>query len=117
MNRAAVNENVRVPIAPANTAGGDITPAMSIPAEADQTIGCSTIAITKARAFPFSWNGEEQRGLNNGPAILASAPTRLHKPCVPLSTKSKPTFAHYMPLCLVLLVLPEPLRLLPTRLA
>jgi len=70
VNRAAVNENVRVPIAPANTAGGDITPAMSIPAEADQTIGYSTIAITKARAFPFSWNGEEQRGLNNGPGYL-----------------------------------------------
>lgn len=70
VNRAAVNENVRVPIAPANTAGGDITPAMSIPAEADQTIGYSTINITKARAFPFSWNGEEQRGLNNGPGYL-----------------------------------------------
>ena len=70
VNRAAVNESVRVPIAPANTAGGDITPAMSIPAEADQTIGYSTIAITKARAFPFSWNGEEQRGLNNGPGYL-----------------------------------------------
>lgn len=70
VNRAAVNENVRVPIAPANTDGGDITPAMSIPAEADQTIGYSTINITKARAFPFSWNGEEQRGLNNGPGYL-----------------------------------------------
>lgn len=70
VNRAAVNENVRVPIAPANTAGTDITPAMAIPAESDQTIGYSTIAITKARAFPFSWNGEEQRGLNNGPGYL-----------------------------------------------
>ena len=70
VNRAAVNESVRVPIAPANTAGADITPAMSIPAEADQTIGYSTIAITKSRAFPFSWNGEEQRGLNNGPGYL-----------------------------------------------
>lgn len=71
VNRAAVNENVRVPIAPANTAGADITPAMSIPAEADQTIGYSTISITKSRAFPFSWNGEEQRGLNNGPGYLS----------------------------------------------
>jgi len=70
VNRAAVNESVRVPITPANTAGADITPAMSIPAEADQTISYSTISITKARAFPFSWNGEEQRGLNNGPGYL-----------------------------------------------
>lgn len=67
VNRSAVNENVRVPVVPANTAGGDITPAMSIPAEADQTIGYTTVNITKSRAFPFSWNGEEQRGLNNGP--------------------------------------------------
>lgn len=71
VNRAAVNESVRVPIAPANTAGGDITPAMSIPAEADQTIGNVAITISKARAFPFSWSGEEQRGLNNGPGYLS----------------------------------------------
>jgi len=70
VNRAAVNESVRVPIAPDNTAGADITPAMSIPAEADQTIGNAEIKITKSRAFPFSWSGEEQRGLNNGPGYL-----------------------------------------------
>lgn len=70
VNRAAVNESVRVPITPENTAGADITPAMSIPAESDQTIGNAEIKITKSRAFPFSWNGEEQRGLNNGPGYL-----------------------------------------------
>jgi len=70
VNRAAVNESVRVPITPANTAGTDITPAMSIPVESDQTIGNAEIKITKSRAFPFSWNGEEQRGLNNGPGYL-----------------------------------------------
>ena len=51
VDRAAVNQNVRVAIAPANTAGADITPAMAIPAEADQTIDNVSIAITKARAF------------------------------------------------------------------
>lgn len=71
VDRAAVNQSVRVAIAPANTAGGDITPAMAIPAEADQTIDNVAIAITKARAFPFSWNGEEQRGLNSGPGYLS----------------------------------------------
>lgn len=71
VDRAAVNQSVRVPIAPANTAGGDITPAMAIPAEADQTISNVDIAITKARAFPFSWNGEEQRGLNSGAGYLS----------------------------------------------
>ena len=71
VDRAAVNQNVRVAIAPANTAGADITPAMAIPAEADQTIDNVSIAITKARAFPFSWNGEEQRGVNSGPGYLS----------------------------------------------
>lgn len=71
VDRAAVNQSVRVPIAPANTAGANITPAMAIPAEADQTIDNVSIAITKARAFPFSWNGEEQRGVNSGPGYLS----------------------------------------------
>lgn len=71
VDRAAVNQNVRVAIAPANTAGADITPAIAIPAEADQTIDNVSIAITKARAFPFSWNGEEQRGVNSGPGYLS----------------------------------------------
>ena len=67
VDRVAKNQTVYVPIAPANSAGGDITPAMAIPAEADQTIGSSAITIAKYRAFPFSWDGEEQTGLNSGP--------------------------------------------------
>ena len=65
-SRAALNQAVRVPIAPANSAGFDVTPAMSIPAAADQTIGNTDVTITKSRGYPFSWNGEEQGGLNNG---------------------------------------------------
>jgi len=67
VDRVAKNQTVYVPIAPANTAGGDITPAMAVPAESDQTIGSSSIVIDKYRAFPFSWDGEEQRGVNSGP--------------------------------------------------
>ena len=67
VDRVAKNQTVYVPISPANSAGGDITPAMAIPAEADQTIGSSAITIAKYRAFPFSWDGEEQTGLNSGP--------------------------------------------------
>jgi len=71
VNRAAVNQSVRVPITAANTAGTDITPAMSVPAAADQTIGNQEIKITKAKAYPFSWEGNEQDGLNNnGPGYL-----------------------------------------------
>lgn len=71
VNRAAVNQSVRVPITAANSAGGDITAAMAVPAEADQTVSNAEILITKSRAFPFSWNGEEQRGLNTGPGYMS----------------------------------------------
>jgi hypothetical protein len=64
--RAAVGELVRVPVAPASTAS-DITPGVNAPNDGDQVIGNVSIAITKARAVPFRWNGEEQKGLNNGP--------------------------------------------------
>lgn len=66
VERAAVGETVRWHIAPA-VVGVDITPAMVIPEPADLTIGNGVITITKARAFPFGFVGEEQRGLNNGP--------------------------------------------------
>ena len=71
VNRAAVNQSVYVPIAPA-AAAADITPAMSIPAAADQTIGNTAITITKSRTVPFSWNGNEQGSLNSagGPGYL-----------------------------------------------
>ena len=69
-SRAAKDQSVRVPIAPANAAGFDVTPAMSIPAAADQTIGNTEIVITKSRGMPFSWNGEEQLGVNSGAGYL-----------------------------------------------
>ena len=67
VDRVAKNQTVYVPITAANTAGGDITPAMAVPAESDQTVSNSAITISKYRAFPFSWDGEEQSGLNSGP--------------------------------------------------
>lgn len=70
-NRAAVNQSVRVPVVPSSNAMVDTTPAMSIPAEADQTIGNAEIKITKSKAVPFSWQGNEQVGLNSGPGFLS----------------------------------------------
>lgn len=63
-----LNQNVYVPKVGATT-GGDITPAMSIPAEADHTVDNVAIALTKAKYERFSWDGEEARGLNTGPGI------------------------------------------------
>jgi hypothetical protein len=44
-----------------------VTPGVTAPNDGDQVIGNTAISITKARAVPFRWNGEEQRGINNGP--------------------------------------------------
>lgn len=65
--RAAVGQTVYSPVAPASSAG-DITPAVTPPDDGNQTIGNVSLSITKARRVPIRWNGEEQRGLNNGGA-------------------------------------------------
>ncbi len=69
-DRVAVGQTLRVPQAPANAAGKDVTPAMSFPAAADQVIGNKSLTITKQRAFPFSWTGEEQYAVQGGPGFL-----------------------------------------------
>lgn len=71
MERAAVNQNVTIPIAPAANVS-DNTPAMAVPEPTDQTIGNTTMTISKSRSAEFGYTGEEQRGLNNGgPGVLS----------------------------------------------
>jgi len=65
VDRAAEGQSVRVPVVPTNTSSS-ITPAMGVPAAADQTIDNVAIVINKAKAVPFSWEGNEQVGLNSG---------------------------------------------------
>lgn len=65
--RAAVNQEVRSPVAPASTAS-DITPAVTPPNDGDQTIGSVLMKITKARRVPVRWNGEEKLILDNNGA-------------------------------------------------
>ena len=62
--------SLRSPVAPVNTAGRDITPAMAFPTRADQTITNVAFTISKSRCFPFSWTGEEQKSLSRGPGML-----------------------------------------------
>jgi hypothetical protein len=69
--RLGLGQSLRSPVAPVNTAGKDITAAMALPAAADQTIGNVPFVLTKARAFPFSWTGEEQLSVNQGPGYLS----------------------------------------------
>lgn len=63
--RAAKDQTVYVHQAPAASAG-DITPAVTPPDDGDQTIGSTSLSITKARRVPFRWNGEQSLGINNG---------------------------------------------------
>jgi hypothetical protein len=69
-DRVAANQTLRVPVSPANAAGGNATPAMALPSAADQTFANVTLTISKSRFFPFSWTGEEQRAMNAGPGFL-----------------------------------------------
>jgi hypothetical protein len=69
-DRVAINQTLRVPVSPVNAAGGDITPAMSLPSASNQTFTNKTITISKQRFFPFSWTGEEERSMNAGPGFL-----------------------------------------------
>lgn len=62
---ASLNQTIRVPITPAASAE-DITPGRIPPDTGDQTLTNTTITITKSRAVPFRWSGEEQKGLAPG---------------------------------------------------
>ena len=65
VSRAAQGQSVRVPIVPVSTSSS-ISPAMSVPSAADQVIDSTNIVINKAKSVPFSWEGNEQVGLNSG---------------------------------------------------
>lgn len=65
VERAAVGQTIRSHVAPASTAA-DITPAQLPPDTGDQTIGNQNMTISKSRAVPVRWSGEEQRGVNSG---------------------------------------------------
>jgi len=56
--QAAVGQSIKYPVAPASAAA-DITPATTAPDTGDQTIAPETMTISKARAVPVRWTGEE----------------------------------------------------------
>lgn len=63
--RARVGQDIIVDIAP-TIAGVDITPAMTAPDPTGLTDLGTIVEITKERAFPFGFNGNDQKGLNTG---------------------------------------------------
>jgi hypothetical protein len=66
VERAALNQTVRSFVTPAATAE-DSTPGQLPPDSGDQTINNVPITITRSRAAPFRWTGEEEKGANSGP--------------------------------------------------
>lgn len=59
----AVGQTVRSPIVPAN-ALEDITPGANPADSGDQAIDYADVQITKAKAYPIRWTGEEQLSIN-----------------------------------------------------
>jgi hypothetical protein len=66
--RAALNQNVISPVAPAATAT-DITPGVTPPDDGNQTIGSVTVKVTKARRVPIRWTGEQERQAISGVGV------------------------------------------------
>lgn len=58
-NAAAVGQTIRSPIAPASTSAS-ITPGATVPNTGGQTITYADLVITKSKAVPIQWTGEEQ---------------------------------------------------------
>ena len=63
--RAALNEDIIVPISTPGTAK-DTTPSMTVPEPDDSTVDHAIIKITKSKNVSFGLTGEEWRGLDNG---------------------------------------------------
>lgn len=71
--RAALNQTVRVPLGEAG-ALEDITPGATPANSGDTTVQYADVTITKSKAAPVRWNGEEQRAVGTSGtynAILA----------------------------------------------
>lgn len=69
-DRVASGQTVRSFVTPANSAAGDVTPAMTAPSAAYQTIDNVGITIDSQRFAPFSWTADEEYALDQGPGFL-----------------------------------------------
>ena len=61
----AKGQTVYSPVAPVNTTA-DITPAMTVTAATDQTIGTKSLVIDNYKTSGFNWTAEEEFGINSG---------------------------------------------------
>lgn len=63
--RAALNQSIRIPIAPAVTSEAANTPAVTAPDTGDNTVDSVEMTISKSYHIPVRWNGEETTGLRS----------------------------------------------------
>lgn len=63
--RAALDQSIRIPIAPAVTSEAANTPATTAPNTGDVTMDSVEVTISKSYHIPVRYNGEEVRGLQN----------------------------------------------------
>lgn len=67
-DRIAKGQTVYSPVAPANTAA-TITPAMTVTAASDQTIGTKSLTVDNYKVSGFNWTGEEAFSMDSGPGL------------------------------------------------
>jgi hypothetical protein len=68
-DRLASNQTLRIAQTPTNTTSS-FTPSMAVPSAVDQTIGNTALTLTKNKYAAFSWTGEEQYSVDQGPGFL-----------------------------------------------
>jgi len=69
-DRLATNQTLRVGQTPTNTTS-TFTPAMAVPAAVDQTIANASLTLSKNKYAAFSWTGEEEYAVDQGPGYLS----------------------------------------------
>jgi hypothetical protein len=78
VERAALNENVLVPITPAATTATN-TAGVNAPDTGDQTIGNVAVTVSKSKHVPIRWNGEETKGLQNAGTFSSIMAQRMYQ--------------------------------------
>lgn len=68
-DRIATGQTLRIAQTPTNTTAS-YTPSMAVPAAIDQTIGNVSLTLSKNKYAGFSWTGEEEYGMDQGPGFL-----------------------------------------------
>ena len=62
----AKGQTIYSPVVPVANTIGDITPAMTVTAATDQTIGTKSLTIDNYKTTGFNWTAEEEFGVNTG---------------------------------------------------